>query len=334
MSSLIDTYGGFDIVIVGAGPTGLACALEAKERGLSHIVIDKGTLVNTIVGYPLNMTFFSTPEKLELGKMPFTSPNFRPTRIEAIEYYRGVARKGELNLSLHNHVHDVSRSDDGDFIVNTARGKYRARFVVLATGYFDNTNSLNALGEELPKVRHYYREPFEHLGQHVLVIGGRNSAVETALDLYRHGVHVTMIHRGEAIAPSVKPWIKPDIEKRIAKGEIPMHFRTEVDTVRAGSVLLRSNVDGRVWEIPNDAIYAMIGYRPDVRLLEACGIRYDPETLIPVYNPENFETNLPGLYLAGSIACGCKTWEIFIENGREHARVVARDIARRLDAAV
>lgn len=324
----------FDIVIVGAGPTGLACALEAKERGLSHVVIDKGTLVSTIVGYPINMTFFSTPERLELGKMPFTSPSFRPTRIEAIEYYRGVARKGELNLSLHNHVSSVDHADDGGFIVNAERGTYRARFVVLATGYFDNTNRLNVPGEELPKVHHYYREPFEHFGQRVLVIGGRNSAVETALDLHRHGVHVTMIHRGETIAPSVKFWIRLDIEKRIAGGEIPMHFQSEVAEIRAESVLVRSNVDGSIMEIPNDAVYAMIGYRPDVRLLDACGVAYDPETLIPAYDPQTFETNLPDLFIAGSVACGCKTWEIFIENGREHAGVIVREIARRLDAAV
>jgi thioredoxin reductase (NADPH) len=322
-----------DIAIIGAGPTGLACALGAKERGLDHVVIDKGTIVSTIVGYPINMTFFSTPDKLELGSMPFTSPNFRPSRLEAIEYYRGVVRKGGLNLSLHNRVGSVERLD-GEFVVHTERGDLRARNVVLATGYFENTNRLGIEGEDLPKVRHYYREPFEHYDQEVLVIGGRNSAVETALDLFRHGVRVTMIHRGDALGRGVKSWIRPDIENRIANNDIAMHWRTVAAEIRPESVLLERLDDGSCLEIPNDAIYAMIGHRPDVALMEACGIEYDPETLIPVFNPETFESNVPGLFIAGSVACGCKTWEIFIENGRAHAGVVIGEIARRMEGTL
>jgi len=318
----------YDIVIVGAGPTGLACALEARKRGLRHVVIDKGTLVSTIVGYPTTMTFFSTPERLELGDMPFTSPNVRPTRIEAIEYYRGVARKGDLNLSLHNRVYGAARLDDG-FRIATERGEYRGRFLVIATGYFDTTNRLNVPGEEFAKVHHYYREPFEHYGQDVLVIGGRNSAVEAALDLYRHGARVVMIHRGDAFGSGLKYWIRPDIENRIAAGEITMFWHTEVEEIRPRSVILRDNVARTTRELPNDAIYAMIGYRPDVRLLDACGVLYDPETLIPVHDPATFETNVSGLFIAGSVACGCKTWEIFIENGREHAGRIVAEIAGR-----
>lgn len=320
----------FDLIIIGAGPTGLACALAAREMGLSHIVIEKGTLVNTIVGFPRMMTFFSTPELLELGSMPFTSPGFRPSREEAIEYYRGVTRKGELNVSLNNAVHGVTRREDGRFTVHTDLGDYDARFVVLATGYFDNTNRLDVPGEDLPKVRHYYAEPYEHYGQDLLVIGGRNSAVETALDLFRHGARVTMIHRGAEFGRGVKYWIRPDIENRLAKGEITMHWETVVEEIGAKSVLLR-RANGERFEIPNDVVYAMIGYRPDVRLLEACGIDYDSETLIPRHNPATFETNVPNLFIAGSVASGCKTWEIFIENGREHAGVVMREIGGRND---
>lgn len=320
----------YDILIVGAGPTGLACALAARDAGLSHIVLDKGTLVNTIVGYPTMMTFFSTPERLELGSMPFTSPNVRPTRVEAIEYYRGVARKGELNLSLHNAVLDAAPHPEGGFLVRAERGEYRARRLVIATGYFDNTNRLNVPGEELPKMSHYYREAFGHYDQDVLVVGGRNSAVEAALDLYRHGARVTMIHRRDQFGSGLKYWVRPDIDNRLASGEITMYWNTELEEVRPGSVLLRSNGDGSRREIPNDFIYALIGYRPDVRLLDACGVRYDPETLIPEYDPATFETNIPDLFIAGSVACGCKTWEIFIENGREHAGIIVREIAGRV----
>jgi len=318
----------YDIVIIGAGPTGLACALHAQSHGLSHLVLDKGTLVNTIVGYPTGMTFFSTPEKLELGAMPFTSPNVRPTRVEAIEYYRGVARKGGLNLSLHDMVSDIAPGPEG-FVVHAATGSYRARYVVVATGYFDNVNALGVPGEDLPKVRHYYREPFEHYEQDVLVIGGRNSAVEAALDLYRHGARVTMVHRRDAFGGGVKFWVRPDIDNRIAAGEITMHWNSEVEAVTPSGVLLRNNLDGTRTELPNDVIYAMIGYRPDVALLAACGVEYDPETLIPAYDPATFETNVPNLFIAGSVACGCKTWEIFIENGREHARHIVAEIAGR-----
>ncbi len=319
----------YDMLVVGAGPTGLACALEAQRLGLRHIVLDKGTLVNTIVGYPTTMTFFSTPERLELGRMPFTSPNVRPTRVEAIEYYRGVARKGELNLSLHNMVYGAERREKGGFTVRAERGEYHTRHLVVATGYFDTTNRLNVPGEDLPKVCHYYKEAFGHYDQDVLVIGGRNSAVEAALDLYRHGARVTMIHRGERFGDGLKYWVRPDIENRIASGEITMLWRTEVEDISPRSVLLRNNADATRHEIPNDIIYALIGYRPDVRLLDACGVAFDAETLIPQHDPATFETNVPDLFIAGSVACGCKTWEIFIENGREHAGIIVQEIAGR-----
>jgi thioredoxin reductase (NADPH) len=320
----------YDLVIIGAGPSGLACALAAEKAGLRYIVVEKGTLVNTIVGYPTSMTFFSTPDLLELGEMPFTSPNFRPSRIEAIEYYRGVARKGALHLSLRNAVHSVEPEEGGGFLVRSDAADYHATYVVLATGYFDNTNRLGIPGEELPKVHHYYREPFEYYLQDVLVIGGRNSAVETALDLYRHGARVTMIHRGSDFVRGVKYWVRPDIENRINKGEIAMFWDTEVGEILERSVMLQNNKTGERSEIANDAVFAMIGYRPDEKLFVACGIHFDPETLVPHYNPETFETNVPDLFIAGSVACGCRTWEIFIENGRAHASIVVQEIVDRI----
>jgi thioredoxin reductase (NADPH) len=321
----------FDIAIIGAGPSGLACGLAARRKGLSHIILEKGTVVNTIVGYPTFMTFFSTPDLLELGDMPFTSPNFRPTRVEAIEYYRGVVRKGELNLSLGNPVLGVERDGPGGFLVRSLKGDYRARYVVVATGYFDTTNRLGVPGEDLPKVHHYYKEPFDHFGQQVAVIGGRNSAVETALDLYRHGAHVTLIHRGAELGHGVKYWVRPDIENRIRKGEILMLWNTVVERISDRSIFVLDTATGQRSELANDALFPMIGYRPDTRLLDACGILYDPETLIPAHDPATFETNVPDLFLAGSVACGCKTWEIFIENGRQHAAVVVDEISRRHD---
>lgn len=318
----------FDIAIIGAGPTGLACGLRARREGLSHIAFDKGTVVNTIVGYPTYTTFFSTPERLSLEDLPFTTPNFRPTRAEAIAYYRGVAESAGLNLKLHTRVERVVRDGDG-FLVETSEGLFRARFAILATGYFDQTNRLGIPGEELPHVHHYYKEAFPYYRRNVLVIGGRNSAVEAALDLYRNGANVTMIHRGDALSKSVKYWIRPDVENRIAAGEIAMHWNAEAVRVDEKSILVRNNLTGETRSIPADAVFAMIGYRPDEAMFRRCGIEYDPETLVPAYDPVTFETDVPNLFLAGSVACGCRTWEIFIENGREHARAVVAEIARR-----
>lgn len=319
----------YDVAVIGAGPTGLACGLRAVREGLRHIIFDKGTIVNTIVGYPTYTMFFSTPERLSLEDLSFTTPNFRPTRAEAIAYYRGVAESADLNLRLHTAVDRVER--EGEFFrVNTSGGDVLARAVVLATGYFDNTNRLGVPGEELPHVSHYYKEPYPYYDTDVLVIGGRNSAVEAALDLYRNGARVTMIHRREGFSKSVKYWIRPDIENRIASGEITMLWETEVARIEQGRATVRNNRTGEESVVRADAVFALIGYRPDEQMLQRCGIAYDPETLVPQFDPETFETNVPGLFLAGSVACGCKTWEIFIENGREHARTVVTGIARRL----
>jgi len=318
-----------DIVVVGAGPTGLAVGLEAVARNLSHVIVEKGTVVNTIVGYPVGMTFFSTPELLELGAVPFTTPHVRPTREEAIQYYRGVARAGALRFSLGNRVLSVDRLESA-FVVHTEHGPIYGRRVVIATGYFDHPNPFDVAGSDLPKVHRYYREPYKHFDQDVVVVGGRNSAVEAALDLWRHGARVTVVHRGADFGRSVKYWIRPDIDNRVRRGEIAARFTSEVVSIDVESVSIRDVGADTVTRLSNDAVYALIGYRPDVDLLTACGIAYDADTLIPTHSASTFETNVPGVYIAGSVGCGCRTWEIFIENGRHHASVVVADIARSL----
>jgi len=320
----------FDTVVVGAGPTGLACAIDGGRRGLDVLVVEKGTVVNTVVGYPADMTFFSTPELLEIGGHPFTPLGIRPKRVEAIHYYQGVVRAEALQLLLNCRVIAVEKGADGLFNVSTDRGPVRARTVVLSTGYFDTPNPLGVPGHDLPHVYYRYHEPYPFYGRDVLVIGGRNSAVEAALDLWRHGVRVTMVHRGAELGRGVKYWVRPDIENRIANREIPMHLNTVVESIHLDRVDLFSATTGERWSIPCAAVFAMIGHRPDVGLFDACGVAYDPETLIPRFNAATFETDRPGLYLAGSVICGCRTWEVFIENGRAHAAIVMEQIGASL----
>ncbi len=320
-----------DVAIIGAGPTGLACAIEALQAGLTCCVFDKGSITDSIRRFPVNMTFFSTPEQLELGGVPFTTPNVRPTRTEALQYYRLVAQRLAIPLQLYTPVERITR-DGGVFTVETQRGHWHARAVIIATGYFDHTNRLGVEGEDLPHVRHYYTEPFEYSGTRVLVVGGKNSAVETALDLWRHGAAVTLVHRRETLGESVKYWLKPDIENRIRSGQIAAHFSTIVRKIEPGRVLLESTRDGHHWWHDCDFVLLQIGYRPDAEFLQRCGIEVDPTTLIPRSNPETFETNVPGLYVAGSVMCGCQTWNIFIENGRSHARPIVASIRQRLQA--
>ncbi len=320
-----------DVAIIGAGPTGLACAIEALQAGLTCRVFDKGSITDSIRRFPVNMTFFSTPEQLELGGVPFTTPNVRPTRTEALQYYRLVAQRLAIPLQLYTPVERIVR--DGEvFCVETRRGLWHARTVIIATGYFDQTNRLGVEGEDLPHVRHYYTEPFEYSGTRVLVVGGKNSAVETALDLWRHGAAVTLVHRRETFGESVKYWLKPDIENRIRSGQIAAHFSTIVQKIEPGRALLENTRDGHRWWHDCDFVLLQIGYRPDAEFLQRCGIEVDPTTLIPRSNPETFETNVPGLYVAGSVMCGCQTWNIFIENGRSHARPIVASIRQRLQA--
>ncbi len=322
-----------DVIIIGAGPTGLACAIEAETQGLNYLVIEKGCIVNSIKNFPLQMTFFTTPELLEIGGMPFVTPYQKPTRLEALKYYRRVTDTYGLKLHLYETVLSVEGSD-GNFQVKTETRdrkscNYRARKIVLATGYYDIPNSLNVPGENLPKVTHYYREAHPYYGMKVAVIGGKNSAAVAALDLYRAGARVTLIHRGSKLSQSIKYWIKPDIENRIKAKEIKALFNTTVVEIAQRWVLLR-RLSGETWSVDNDFVFAMTGYRPDLEFFKSVGIRLSPEERRPLIDKDTYESNVPGVYLAGVVVAGMITNEVFIENGRFHGKVVVDHIAERL----
>ena len=322
----------FDVLVVGAGPTGLACAIEAQRAGLSTVLVDKGCLCNSLFHYPSNMTFFTTPELLEIGDMPFSSPNQKPSRNEALEYYRKVAEHYQLEMRLYQTVSSLT-GEDGDFVITTvdrfARQRvYAARKVILATGYYDLPNYLEVPGEELPKVLHYYHDPHPYYDQHVLVIGGKNSAAIAALDLWRHGAHVTLVHRGAAMHHHVKYWILPDINNRIKNGEVTAYFSSSVTSIAKDSVELLTP-QGAV-TLDNDFVFALTGYHPDFDFLAAVGVQMEGKDRCPACDPQSLESNIPGLYLAGVIVAGMRTNEIFIENGRFHGRQIAQDIEAKL----
>jgi thioredoxin reductase (NADPH) len=316
-----------DVVVIGAGPVGLACAIEVQRQGLSALVIDKGTLVNSIVGYPARMEFFSTPELIEIGGYPFPVQQYKPTREDAIEYYRGVAQREALALRLYEPVTDV-RGGRGGFTIATATAEHRAANVIVATGFFDQPNLLDVPGEDLRKVTHYYDEPFGYVGQKVAVIGARNSAAKAALDCYRHGAAVTLIVRSPALSDKIKYWIRPDLENRIKDGSIRALFSTCVEEIRDKALTLRAP-EGQL-EIENDWVLAMTGYHPDFTFLERLGIAFTNDPFrTPVYDEATFETTRPGLYIAGTVCGGYQTNRWFIENGRFHARLIAAHIAGR-----
>jgi thioredoxin reductase (NADPH) len=314
-----------DVVVIGAGPVGLACAIEARREGLQARIVEKGALVNSIVGYPARMEFFSTPELIEIGGYPFPIQGYKPTREEAVEYYRGVAAQEKLDIRLYERVLGV-RGGAGDFTIATDKEQHRARTVVLSIGFFDEPNLLNVPGEDLSKVTHYYREPYPYVRQKVAVIGARNSAAKAALDCYRHGAEVALIVRAPALSDKVKYWIKPDLENRIAEGSNRAYFNSTVDEIRACSLVLRTPA-GRV-EIENDWVLAMTGYHPDYGFLESLKIDIaDDPYRTPVYNETTFESSRPGIYLAGTVCGGLQTGRWFIENGRFHARQIMKHIA-------
>jgi thioredoxin reductase (NADPH) len=322
----------FDVLVVGAGPTGLACAIEAQRAGLRTVLVDKGCLCNSLFHYPSNMTFFTTPELLEIGDMPFSSPNQKPSRNEALEYYRKVAEHYQLEFRQYQNVTGVG-GEDGDFTITTVdrfsrNHSYGARKVILATGYYDLPNYLEIPGEELPKVLHYYHDPHPYYDQKVVVIGGKNSAAIAALDLWRHGAHVTLVHRGPAMHHHVKYWILPDINNRIKNGEVTAYFSSSVVSIAEGSVELLTP-QGAV-TLENDFVFALTGYHPDFDFLAALGVRMEGVDRCPECDPQSLESNVPGLYLAGVIVAGARTNEIFIENGRFHGRQIARDIEAKL----
>jgi thioredoxin reductase (NADPH) len=323
----------FDVVVVGAGPTGLACGIDAGRAGFTVTNIDKGCLVNSLYHYPSNMTFFTTPELLEIGDIPFASPNQKPTRSEALEYYRKVAEHYDLDVRQYEPVQQVE-GNDGEFVVHTTgrhgrRSRYEARKLILATGYYDRPNLMHVPGEELPKVLHYYREPHPFFNLDVLVVGGKNSAAIAALELWRHGARVTLVHRGEGMSPSVKYWIKPDVENRIKAGQVNAYFRSTVKEIKPEYVVLNTP-NGEV-RLGNDWVFALTGYHPDFDFLRSLGIqiRGDADKK-PVVNTRTLESNIPGIYLAGVIVAGMRTSEIFIENGRFHGQAIAADLKEKL----
>ncbi|PYV85924.1 MAG: YpdA family putative bacillithiol disulfide reductase [Acidobacteria bacterium] len=322
-----------DVIIIGAGPTGLACGIEAEKSGLDYSVIEKGCIVNSIQNFPVQMTFFTTPELLEIGGLPLVTPYEKPTRIEALKYYRRVADTYRLKIQLYETVLSVEGSD-GDFLLKTETQdheirRYRARKIVLATGYYDIPNYLNIPGENLAKVSHYYTEAHPYYNLDVAVIGAKNSAAISALDLYRSGARVSLIHRGYELSNSIKYWIKPDIENRIKNGEITAFFETSVIEIASRHIVLKDS-SGRSWPLKNDFVFALTGYRPDVEFFKSIGIEVNSPDQKPVYNKETFESNIPGVYLAGVVVAGRMTNEVFIENGRFHGEIVIRSICAAL----
>ena len=315
------------VIIIGAGPTGLACGIELKRRGVENIIIDKGCVVNSLYNYPTHMTFFTTPELLEIGGIPMTSLNDKPTRGEALKYYRRVAEHYRLNIKQYEGVESFS-GEDGNFTVRTTKATYQAKKIIIASGYYDVPNLLGVPGEDLSKVVHYYTEAHPYFDHDVMVIGAKNSAAIIALELYRTGARVTMVHRGAEIHRNVKYWIKPDIENRIKNKEIRAHFHTTVNEIRPESVILKTP-EGLL-EIPNQFVFAMTGYRPDLTFLNAHGITFQPDTRKPKTNQDTLESQRPGVFLAGVIVAGMHTSEIFIENGRFHGSQIAEAIARHL----
>ena len=318
----------FDVVVVGAGPTGLACGIELQQRGLKTVLVEKGCVVNSIYHYPTNMTFFTTPELLEIGNIPMTSLNDKPNRTEALKYYRKVAEHFRLEIRQYERVDRIAGGDGAFQVFTTDRLEcphvYHARKIVLATGYYDVPNMLDVPGEELGKVRHYYQEAHPYYSHDVAVIGAKNSAAIAALELWWTGARVTLIHRGPGISDSVKYWIKPNIENRIRNGEIRAYFHSRVVEIRPDSIRV-ATPEGEI-SLKNDFVFALIGYRPDLAFLNAAGITLEPTTLRPRTNPETLESERAGVYLAGVIVAGMHTNEIFIENGRLHGRLIAEAI--------
>ena len=325
---MVESNQNFDVLVIGAGPTGLACGIEAKRAGFRVANIDKGCLVNSLFHYPANMTFFTTPELLEIGDIPFPSANQKPTRHEALEYYRKVSEHYQLDVRQYERVEAISGSD-GNFLVRTKNlhGKcleYSAKKLILATGYYDLPNLMNIPGEDLPKVFHYYREPHPFFDLDVVIIGAKNSAAIAALELWRHGARVTLVHRGPGIHSNVKYWIKPDIENRIKAGEVKAYFNSTVCEITPEEVLIQTPEGEK--RLRNDYVFALTGYHPDFAFLTALGIELAGKEQKPVSDPKTLESNVKGVYLAGVIVAGMRTGEIFIENGRFHGKQIAEHL--------
>lgn len=316
----------FDVLIIGAGPIGIACALESKKNGLSYIVVEKGALTNSLYNYPLNMTFFSTSEKLEIDEIPFISNNPKPTRNEALEYYRRVATSNNLNINLYEKIVSVEK-DDSCFNVESDKNNYKAKNIIVSTGFYDIPNTLNIPGENLPKVMHYYKEAHPFVMQNVIVVGASNSSVDAALEIWRKGGDVTMVVRGPEIGERVKYWVKPDIENRIKEGSIKAYFNSEIEEITESKVLINTP-QGKI-TLPNDYVVALTGYKPDFNFLQTLGVELsNDKKRLPQYNSDTMETNVEGLYLAGVICGGMETHKWFIENSRIHAKIIVDHLTR------
>jgi thioredoxin reductase (NADPH) len=322
----LNTKGLFDVLIIGAGPIGLACGIEAGRNKLKYIIIEKGSIVNSIFNYPANMTFFSTSERIEIGDVPFVSHGVKPTRKEALEYYRRVKGAYDLNVITYERVLDIEKKND-IFKILTDKNKYTARNVIIATGYYDNPNFLDVKGESLKKVKHYFDEPHPYAYHKTIVAGAGNSAVDVALELFRVGAEVTMVIREDKIKPSIKYWVKPDIENRIKENSIKAFFESEIEEVKEKSVVIKT--PGGLIEIENDFVFAMTGYHSDIEFLIKTGIDLD-DNKNAVFNTKTFETNIKGIYLAG-VVCGGKNTDIyFIENSIVHSKIIIDHIVKHL----
>jgi thioredoxin reductase (NADPH) len=332
----MSTAATWDLLVVGAGPTGIAIGAEARQAGLTALLVDRGPLVASLVDYPSDMLFFTTRDRLEIAGVPFAIPEEKPNRRQAIAYYQAVAARFELEIRLQEEIVAIERQPDGTFRVRghgrEGATERRARAVAIATGYYSWPKRLGVPGEELPWVHSRYREPWRHFGESVVVVGGGNSAVEAALDLWRHGARVTVVHRGRELKPTIKYWVKPDIENRIEEGSIAALLEARVTAFEPGRV--RVETAGGAVEVPADAAYVLIGYRPQVELYRSAGVRVDDETLEPAFDPESCETDVPGLYVAGTVQAGRETNRIFIENSRHHGRLIVEHLRRRLRPGV
>jgi thioredoxin reductase (NADPH) len=311
----------YDLIIVGGGPIGLACAIEAQKKNLRYLIIEKGAIVNSIFNYPLYMTFFSTAERLEIGDIPFNCLAPKPGRQEALEYYRNIHRYFNFSIHLFEKVNQVLKLEDQSFKITTDKSSYKSKNVIIATGFYDIPIEMNVKGEELPKVRHYYKEAHEYAFRNVLVVGANNSSVDAALECWRKGANVTMVIRKNEINNRVKYWVKPDIENRIAEGSIKVYFESNITEIGENEVEIKTP-DGKV-TIENDFVLALTGYKPDLSFLEKMGIELSNDELkTPHYNPETMETNIKGLFLAGVVCGGMQTHKWFIENSRIHANMI------------
>ncbi len=316
-----------ECIIIGGGPCGLAAAIALKRIGIQSLIIEKGNIVNAIYHYPTHQTFFSSSEKLSIGDIPFIVEEHKPKRNQALVYYREVVKRNHLRINRFENVTEVQKQQEGTFAVTTDKGRYEANHVIVATGYYDNPNKLNVPGEELDKVFHYFKEAHPYFDTDVVVIGGKNSAIDAALELNKAGARVTVLYRGTEYSPSIKPWILPNFDALVRNGEIKMEFKATVEEIKDSTVIY--TISGERKEIPNDFVYAMIGYHPDHSFLTKMGVKLDKETGRPYFNPDTMETNVNGIYIAGVIAAGNNANEIFIENGRFHGEMIANAIMQK-----